>query len=117
MRSKQSAQVITSEKSNRSQRTIRIGQITFEKLSSVISKANLEEGSKRIKSDAVLDLAIGLLNDSHIVQLRERSLSNADRLDRAYRDYVVAKGAISKDAFLGLMMEGKLNGLRPSARS
>ena len=43
--------------------------------------------------------------------------SHADRLDRAYRDYVAVRGAISKDAFLVLIMEGKLNGPRPMARS
>lgn len=109
MRTKKPVAVDTTKESKLSQKPVRLKQSTFEKLTEILSKTNQKEGGKRVKADDVLGLALSLLNESHINQLRERSQSNADRLDRAHRDYIASKGAIGKDAFLGLVIEGKWN--------
>ncbi len=98
-------------------RPVRLQQSTFQKLTDLLAKVNQKEGGKRVRADDVILLALSMVSDSHIVQLRDKSLTNADRVDKAYRDYVVQKGVISKDAFLGLLLDGKTSIQKMSSRA
>ena len=43
-----------------------------------------------------------------IEQLQQGSMSNADRLEAAYRSYAAKQSGASKDEFLGLLLAGKV---------
>ena len=44
-----------------------------------------------------------------IEQLRQGSMSNADRFEMAYRRYAAKQSGTSKNVFLGLLLAGKVN--------
>ena len=55
------------------------------------------------------NVALGLVGAAEIEQLRQGSMSNADRLEAAYHLYVAKQSGASKDEFLGLLLAGKVN--------
>ncbi len=77
---------------------------TRKKLILELTKANKKDFGRRIKPDDLLSVALSLIEAHHIKELQEKSLSNADRLDRDYRSYVQKNGPISKDEYLGLLL-------------
>ena len=78
------------------------------RLTQIMARANKKDYGKKIKVYEVINLALSLLKDEHIKTLQEVSLSNADRLDREFRNYVSAHGSISKDAYLGMRLNGEI---------
>ena len=49
---------------------------------------------------------LSLVNADHLETLRERTFSNADRLERDYRAYLAKHGHISKDEYLETRLSG-----------
>lgn len=84
--------------------SIRVRPDTRKKLILELSKANKKDFGRRIKPDDLISLGLSLIEPEHIKGLQEKSLSNADRLDRDYRLYVQKNGPISKDEYLGLLL-------------
>ncbi len=94
--------------------SLRLKRDTKRRLLMELTKANKKDLGRKIKSDELLNLALSLIETKHILDLREKSLSNTDRLDRQYHDYSKQHGPISKDDFLGRLMRGELSkGLMP----
>lgn len=84
---------------------VRVSSSTQKKLSQLLLKANKKTFRKRVKADQLLSLSLSLLNDVHIKNLQEGSLSNTDKLEMRFKDYVKKNGSISKDEFLGKLLE------------
>jgi len=70
---------------------------------------NKKDFGKRVRPDAVIDLALSLVGGAEIEQLRQASMSNADRFEAAYRRYAAKQAGTSKDEFLGLLLAGKVS--------
>ncbi len=87
---------------------VRLKQGTFKKLQKILEAVNKKDFGSRIRSDTVIDAALSLLCTNEIEAMRQGSMSNADRLERMYRAHVADEGAMSKDAFLGLVLSGQL---------
>ncbi len=85
--------------------TIRLTQGTQKKLTQLLGKANKKNFGKRIKADQLILLALGLISENHIKSLQENSLSNADKLEMKFKEYIKKNGSISKDDFLGKLLE------------
>jgi hypothetical protein len=96
---------------------LRVLHDTRKKIMGEVAKANKKELGRKIRSDDILALAISLIEPQHIKKLQEASLSNADRLEREYRAYIVKNGPISKDAYLGKRLTGEVSNLGPDAFS
>lgn len=83
---------------------IRVKRDTRRLIEKELAKANKKECGRKIKADDLLRLALSLLGQEHIKSLQEASLSNADRLDVEYREYIKKHGTVTKDAFLGILL-------------
>ena len=86
---------------------IRVKRTTFEKMISLLGQVNKKEFGRRVRSDELVCFALALVTEAHIKELQDGSLSNHDRFEAMYKDHVAKKGAISKDAFLGLFLNKK----------
>ncbi len=73
-------------------------------LQGLTSELKLKEGmSSYLKSLSLIEL-------KHMEELQENSLTNADKLEKKFRDYVTKNGVISKDDFIGKLINGDLGG-------
>jgi len=92
--------------------SLRVKRDTKRRVLAELAKVNKKDFGKTVKTDALIGLLLSLLNDHHIKVLRDGSMTNADRLELRYRDYVKKHGATSKDEFLGRILSenGAVNG-------
>ena len=66
---------------------------------------------QRIKPEDYLALAITLIQNGHIEQLKELSITNEDRIELKYRQLLKSNTSLSKDVFLGLLLKGNLDAI------
>jgi hypothetical protein len=86
---------------------LRVKRETKRRVLSELAKANKKEFGRKVRTDELISLALSLLESRHISELQERSLTNADKLQRQYNEYVKKNGAISKDAYIGRLLAGE----------
>ncbi len=106
-------QVTTSKASKAKAATIstaglRVKRETKKRVMQELARINEKEFGKRVKADDLIVLALSLVEAKHIDELQTRSLSNADRLEQQYRDHSKAHGHITKDAFLGRLLNHEI---------
>ena len=80
---------------------IRVSKETQRDLNRLLDKVNKKQFGKKIKINQIIAISIKLICDEHIKKLQQSSLTNADKIEMQYREYVRQNGAISKDNFLG----------------
>ncbi len=84
--------------------SVRLRRETKRRIQNELARVNKKDFGKRVKADALIGRALGLLTEQHIKELQDASLSNADRLEMLYRDHVKQHGATTKDDFLGTLI-------------
>ena len=84
--------------------SIRIRKETKKKIQSELMLLNKKDFGRKITADDFIQLAISLVRPEHTDSLRERTLSNKDRLEQRYLDYCAKNGKISKDEFIGILL-------------
>ena len=89
---------------------LRVKRATKKKLATELARINKKEFGRRVRADELIQFALALVDNNHVAELQERSLSNADRLEQRYQDFVKANGPIAKDVFLGKLLAGELPG-------
>ena len=109
MEQKQPIKKTTSKTQNVSTVSIRVKQETKKKLLQEVSKCNKKQYGKKIRPDDYLALAILLITPEHVKDLQTASLSNSDRMEIKYREYISQHGSISKDAFIGRLLRGEIH--------
>ncbi len=88
--------------------SLRLKKDLKKRILSDLAKINKKDFGRKVKLGEYLDLLMNLLTPDHVTRLQEGSLSNADRLERDYRNYVTEHGLISKDDYLGKRLGGEL---------
>lgn len=83
---------------------VRVKRETRRRLFAELAKVNKKSFGKKVRLDALVSRALDLLSERDLVEIQQHSLSNADRLEIAYREHVKKNGPITKDAFLGIML-------------
>lgn len=94
---------------------IRVTEATKSILDRIIKKANQKEMGVKIKPDDIISVALELVTDRHIENIQEKSYSNEDRLEIRYRSYQMDHGPVSKDQFIGALLDGTLEDGNPSS--
>ena len=84
--------------------TVRVSGETRKIVESILKTANEKPTGKKIKLDEVLQMGLGLIQQSHIEKLQESSLTHEDRKEILRQKYIEVRGPISKDEFTGFMM-------------
>ena len=90
---------------------LRVRKETRKRVLSELAKINKKDFGRRIRADEYLTLAMSLVTIADIQRMQDASLSNADRLERDYRDYISKNAAMTKDVYLGKRLNGELEGV------
>jgi hypothetical protein len=85
---------------------LRVRRETKRKILAELAALNRKELGRKVTADDYVALAISLIRPEHTEALRQRTLSNKDRLEQRYLDYCAQHGKVSKDEFLGLILDG-----------
>lgn len=85
--------------------SLRIKRETKKRIQAELAKVNKKEFGRKVRCDELIGTALSLLNDQHLKALQDGSMTNADRLEIQYRDYVKKHGVITKDEFLGTILD------------
>ena len=88
---------------------IRVKQSTKSKLDDFVRRANKQRVGRKIKPDDVICFSLDLLDDNHVDQICNKSLTNKDRMEMLYRKVSKEKRGISRDEFFGMLLDGKLS--------
>lgn len=83
---------------------IRISQATARSLRSIIAKCNRKSHGRKIRADDVIKVALTLIQDHHISEIKLSSYSSQDQLEIEYKKYCKSEGTISKDDFLKFIL-------------
>jgi hypothetical protein len=84
--------------------SLRVKRETKRRILAELAKVNKKDFGKKVRPDNLIALALSLLTDQHMKSLQEASLTNADRFEQRYRDYIKSHGVTSKDEFLGKIL-------------
>jgi hypothetical protein len=84
--------------------SLRVRRETKKKVQAELAAINRKDFGRAVTADEYVALAITLIQPAHLVQLKERSLSNKDRMEKRYQEYCAAHGKVSKDEFIGILL-------------
>lgn len=84
--------------------SVRVSSETRKLAEGILKTANDKEPGRKIKLDEVMQAGLALIQQEHIRNLQENSLSNEDRKEILRQKYIETRGPITKDEFTGFMM-------------
>lgn len=87
---------------------VRIRYKTKAKLEQLLRQANKDRLGKKVKVDDLIMFALGLINDQHLADICSKILSNKDRMELLYRKLAKEKRGITRDEFVGMLLDGKV---------
>lgn len=87
---------------------IRVRKETRKRILTEVARINKKDFGRKVRPDEFIALAISLVTPEHILKLQESSLSNADRFERDYREFVEEHGHMTKDEYLGKRLSGEI---------
>ncbi|WP_413578611.1 hypothetical protein ACLVWU_08745 [Bdellovibrio sp. HCB290] len=85
----------------------KLDQETAKLLSSLNEKANKKTHGRRVRDSEILHLGLTLVESKHLDELKEKSLSEKDRLSLAHEEYQKQNGKLSLDQFIGKLLRGE----------
>lgn len=71
-------------------------------------KANKKTHGRRIRDSEILHLGLTLIGSKDLDELKEKSLSEKDRLNIAHEDYQKQNGKITLDQFIGKLIRKEI---------
>lgn len=82
-------------------------------LASLKERANKKAHGRKIKDSEIIAKALSLVEQQHLQELQETTLSEKDRLHMAHEDFVKSNGKISLDQFIGRLLKGEISAKQP----
>ena len=89
---------------------LRVRRETKKKIQTELAALNRKDFGRKVTTDDYIQLAISLVKPEHTDTLKERTLSNKDRMEKRYQEYCVAHGKVSKDEFIGVLLSSGQSG-------
>ena len=87
---------------------IKLNRETKKLLVQWLRTANKKEFGRRVQADDLIFLALSQLTETLVKPLQEKTLSNTDRIDREYKEYIKKHGPTKKDVFMGKLLSGEV---------
>ena len=81
---------------------------TKSRLEHSLRQANKDLFGKKVKVDDLILFALSLITDTHLADSCSKTLSNKDRMELLYRKLSKEKRGITRDDFLGMLLDGKI---------
>jgi hypothetical protein len=103
------SQVMQKRKGTASSAPIRVKQRTKAKLEQLLKQTNKDRVGRRIKADDLIWCGLALINDAHIAEIRDNSLSNKDRMELLFQQFLQSRRGATREDFLGELLKGNLN--------
>lgn len=94
--------------SNAASTPIRIGHKTKSRLEQLLRQANKGRLGRKVKADDLMCFGLGLINDDHISEICNGTLSNKDRMELLFQRFSKERRGATREDFLGLLLEGKV---------
>ena len=101
------AKVSKSAKGNASS-PVRLRAQSKGKLDALIARINKDRVGRRVKPDDLICYSLDLLTDQHLQEIGARLLTNKERMEILYSKLSKTKRGLTRDAFLGMLLEGKV---------
>ena len=111
----QVAKVVKGTKKISNYTSLRVKKETRRKVLSDLAKINKKEYGRRILADTYIAVAISKMTADDLKQIQDGLLSNRDRFEMEYREYVAKNGFMDKDEYFGKRM-GVKNTDHPQSR-
>lgn len=92
---------------------VRLLKTTAKELKRIVVSLNKKPLGKKVRVDEVIVKALSLLENKHIEEIKDSTLSNTDKLELSYREYCKINGQISKDEYLGRLLDRGSESLEP----
>jgi hypothetical protein len=83
---------------------LRVKRETKKRIQAELAKVNKKDFGKKVRCDELIGTALSLLTEQHVKALQDGSLTNADRLEKKFREHIRKHGPMTKDAFLGTLL-------------
>jgi hypothetical protein len=77
-------------------------------LASLKEKANKKQYGRKIRDSEILAKALSLVEQRHLQELQDATLSEKDRLHIAHEEFAKQHGKISLDQFIGRLLKGEI---------
>jgi hypothetical protein len=84
---------------------VRIRTKTKARLDELLASANRHHTGRKVKADDIIRHSLGLLAESDLVLIKQSVKTNRDRFEELYRKVSARSNGLSKDAFLGNVLE------------
>ncbi|TWW10030.1 hypothetical protein E3A20_08360 [Planctomyces bekefii] len=81
------------------------------KLDALVARINKDRVGRRVKPDDLICYSLDLLTDQHLQEIGARLLTNKERMEILYGKLSKANRGLSRDEFLGMLLEGKVTWL------
>ena len=94
---------------------IRVFKATAKTLKSMIQKLNKKSLGRKVRVDDLILKSLSLLEDKHLEEIRDATLSNTDKLEISYQEYCKTHGQISKDEYLGRLLSDQKSAIEGTA--
>lgn len=88
---------------------VRIRTESKEKIDALLARVNKDRIGRKVKSDDLICFSIDLLTDAHLDQIGAKLLSNKERLEILYRKLAKTKRGLTREEFLGMLLDGSMN--------
>lgn len=88
--------------------SLRVRRETKKRIQTELATLNRKDFGRKITADDFLTVAISLVQTVHLEEMKIRSLSNKDRLEILYKEHCEKRGKVTKDEFLGLLLESEV---------
>ena len=106
----QSAPKAAQQSTSKSSMTaIRVRKETRRKIVTVLTRINKKDFGRKIRADELIALALDTVTEQEIAALQQQSMTNADRIEAAFRAHLKRHPGITKDQFLGTLLNSQLS--------
>jgi hypothetical protein len=114
METKQTSKTKLKKKPNLQTESMRVHKNTKKSISATLAKINKKDFGRKVKFDSLFNKLLPKLNENDIQELRDESLTAADKIRVKYQAYCKENGPISQDEFALLMIEERDKNLTAS---
>ena len=90
---------------------IRVKKTTLRSIRQILNRLNKKIHGRKVVVDDVVSMALSLLQDKHLEEIKEMTYSSQDHLDLQYQKYCKLNGYISRNEFLAMLLKASLPAL------
>jgi hypothetical protein len=88
---------------------IRIRQKTKSKLELLLRQTNKDRPGRKVKADDLICFSLDLLTQQHLAEICDKMLSNRDRIELLFQQFLKGRRGATREDFLGELIKSRLS--------